>query len=240
MYCPKNPGVITPCPCQDVVHKCNITEGTCKRAEGELYTRWLQFGAVSPIMRTHCSHCDRRIWVYPDAEFRAMKAAMVFRNALVPYLYTAGRYAFDHAVAAVHPLYYDYDVPEAYSYAKSQYLLGDSLMAAPIAATQTNYSGGGGSGGGSGCKADKLLGCFEDHNPKIEPAKTTGNDANMTVAKCASLCSATDTYIAIDSGGSDGASQCYCGTLALHAGRSTWGAPCGPLQQGGCRRSFSY
>ena len=89
VYCPANPGTITPCPCKHVEVNCNITLGTCKRAEGELYTRWLQFGAVSPIMRTHCSHCDRRIWMYNDEEFGAMKAAMVFRNALVPYLYTA-------------------------------------------------------------------------------------------------------------------------------------------------------
>jgi hypothetical protein len=34
-------------------------------------------------MRTHCSHCDRRIWVYPQPQFEAMKAAMVLRNALV-------------------------------------------------------------------------------------------------------------------------------------------------------------
>jgi len=34
-----------------------------------------------------------------------MKAAMVFRNSLLPYLYTAGRYAYDHAIATVHPMY---------------------------------------------------------------------------------------------------------------------------------------
>jgi alpha-glucosidase (family GH31 glycosyl hydrolase) len=41
---------------------------------------------------------------------------MVFRNALGPFLYTAGRHAYDHAVAAVHPLYYDWpELPEAYA-----------------------------------------------------------------------------------------------------------------------------
>jgi alpha-glucosidase (family GH31 glycosyl hydrolase) len=73
VYCPADPETITPCPCGHVVVPCNLTLGTCKRADGELYARWLQFGAVSPIMRTHCSHCDRRIWIYPQAQFDAMK-----------------------------------------------------------------------------------------------------------------------------------------------------------------------
>ena len=34
----------------------------------ELYTRWIQWGAFSPIFRTHCMknvHNDRRLWTYP-------------------------------------------------------------------------------------------------------------------------------------------------------------------------------
>ena len=68
VFCPRDPDTITPCPCGHVVVPCNLTLGTCKRADGELYARWLQFGALSPIMRTHCSHCDRRIWIYPPAQ----------------------------------------------------------------------------------------------------------------------------------------------------------------------------
>jgi hypothetical protein len=210
VYCPANPGVITPCGCEKVVSNCNLTLGTCKRAEGELYTRWLQFGAVSPIMRTHCAHCDRRIWMYPDQQFAAMKAAYIFRNALVPYLYTAGRSAYDHAVAAVHPLYYDFDVPEAYTFAPSQYMLGDAMVAAPIAATQTNYS----APTHTNCTVE-LLGCYDDHPPKLEPHEHGGNDPQLTVAKCVAMCSKTDTYMAIDSSGPGAggwASQCSCGT----------------------------
>ena len=215
VYCPANPGVITPCDCQEVVQNCNLTLGTCKRAEGELYTRWLQFGAISPIMRTHCSHCDRRIWIYPGPQFAAMKAAYLFRNALVPYLYTAGRFAYDHAVAAVHPLYYDFDTPEAYTFAPSQYMLGDAIMAAPIAATQTNYTSI------ERCTVGKLLGCYDDHPPKLE-AGVGGNDPQLTVEKCASQCSNTDTYMAIDSAGPGAgqwASQCRCGTTPPPAAR---------------------
>ena len=37
--------------------------------EPELYTRWVQFGAFSPILRTHTTknpETERRIWAYPE------------------------------------------------------------------------------------------------------------------------------------------------------------------------------
>lgn len=46
----------------------------------ELLLRWIQFGAVAPILRTHCDHCERRIWLFPY--FDAMRDAMRLRNAL--------------------------------------------------------------------------------------------------------------------------------------------------------------
>merc|ERR1712224_335875 len=62
------------------------------------------------------------------------KAAMLFRHALVPYLYTASRATFDTAVAAVHPMYYDWPKePNAYDFADSQYMFGDAILAAPVA-----------------------------------------------------------------------------------------------------------
>eukprot|EP00947_MAST-08B_sp_MAST-8B-sp1_P003082 g3082.t1 len=58
----------------------------------EMLLRWIQFGVFSPILRTHCEPtCDRYVWHYPH--FNAMRAAMRLRDALVPYIYTAGRAA---------------------------------------------------------------------------------------------------------------------------------------------------
>jgi hypothetical protein len=45
-----------------------------------------------------------------------MKATLVFRNALGPYLYMAERFAYDHAIAAVHLMYYDHETADAYWY----------------------------------------------------------------------------------------------------------------------------
>ena len=141
IYCPKN-GTISPCPCGTVVQPCNLTTGACARAEPELYTRWLQFGALSPIFRSHCSHCDRRIWSYPEPYYTPMAAALHFRHALQPYLYTAAAAATNTSLVALHALYLEWPLlDDAYSYADTQYLLGAALLVAPI--TQSSSSGSG-------------------------------------------------------------------------------------------------
>ncbi len=135
IYCPRN-GSISPCVCETVIQPCNLTKNACAKAEGELYTRWLQFGALSPIFRTHCSHCDRRIWSYPEPFYTAMAGALKLRRFLQPYLYAAAAAAAAGAEpVAVHPLYHEWPLEEeAFSYAGTQYLLGGALLAAPVAA----------------------------------------------------------------------------------------------------------
>jgi len=97
--------------------------------------RWIQFGAVAPIDRTHCDHCERRIWLFPH--FQWMKQAFVLRNALIPYIYTYARNTFETGISLVHPMYYENpNSPEAYSY-KTQYMFGGDIIAAPIT-TVTN------------------------------------------------------------------------------------------------------
>eukprot|EP00698_Gefionella_okellyi_P004819 TRINITY_DN1445_c0_g1_i1.p1 TRINITY_DN1445_c0_g1~~TRINITY_DN1445_c0_g1_i1.p1 ORF type:complete len:886 (-),score=199.72 TRINITY_DN1445_c0_g1_i1:45-2429(-) len=96
----------------------------------ELLMRWVQFGAVAPILRTHCDHCERRIWEFPY--FTQMKDAMLLRNALMPYIYTHARLAYDSGVALVYPMYYDSPQdPNAYAF-NEQYMFGANIIAAPI------------------------------------------------------------------------------------------------------------
>ena len=57
---------------------------------------------------------------------------MLFRQALLPYVYSAARASYDTGVAVVHPLYYDFPtVDEAYEY-REQYMFGEALLVAPI------------------------------------------------------------------------------------------------------------
>lgn len=101
----------------------------------ELYTRWIQFGVFSPVLRTHTTRnhkAERRIWAYPTDYFIIMRDAILLRYALIPYIYTAARKAFDTGVSICRPMYYDYpEHDEAYDF-KDQYMFGDDLLIAPV------------------------------------------------------------------------------------------------------------
>ncbi len=110
----------------------------------ELYLRWIQWGAFSPILRTHVTDnpsYERRIWAYPYDAYRLMRQAFLRRYALLPYIYTEARRTFDTGVAFLHPTYYEYpEKDEAYRF-KNQYFFGENLLVAPITAPVDTVSG---------------------------------------------------------------------------------------------------
>ncbi|RMI14691.1 MAG: DUF5110 domain-containing protein [Calditrichaeota bacterium] len=101
----------------------------------ELYTRWVQFGAFSPIFRTHATkspEIERRFWVYPYQYFQAMQQAIRLREQLIPYIYTMAYRAYRSGVSICHPLYYEFpDHPAAYQF-KNEYFFGDRIIVHPI------------------------------------------------------------------------------------------------------------
>ncbi len=101
----------------------------------ELYARWVQFGAFSPILRTHTTSnpdAERRLWAYPEPYSDVMRNAFQMRYALQPYLYTEARRTYDTGVAFLRPLYYDWPAAgEAYT-TRNEYVFGDSMIAAPV------------------------------------------------------------------------------------------------------------
>ena len=103
----------------------------------ELYTRWIQWGVLSPVFRTHATasfEIERRPWAYPMEYFQAMRKAYDLRSSLIPYIYTSAREAYDTGISLCRPLYYDWpELEEAYS-SSNQYMFGDSLLVNPVVA----------------------------------------------------------------------------------------------------------
>lgn len=101
----------------------------------ELYTRWVQFGAFSPVLRTHTTKnpdAERRIWAYPEPYSDVMRKSFHLRYALQPYIYTEARRTYDSGVAFMRPLYYDWsETKEAYA-AKNEYMFGENMFVAPV------------------------------------------------------------------------------------------------------------
>ncbi|WP_446744463.1 glycoside hydrolase family 31 protein [Silvibacterium acidisoli] len=101
----------------------------------ELYTRWIQFGVFSPILRTHTTKnasAERRIWAYPEPYSDIMKSAFHLRYAMEPYLYTEARHTYDSGVAFLHPLYYEWPEENAAYESKSEYMFGSQMIVAPV------------------------------------------------------------------------------------------------------------
>jgi hypothetical protein len=98
----------------------------------DLYLRWIQLGAFQPILRIHSDHGDRLPWLYSNAVNKPAADFLRLRESLVPYLYTAARQSYDTGLPMSRALYLEWPgVDEAYRH-NTQYMLGDSLLVAPV------------------------------------------------------------------------------------------------------------
>lgn len=116
--------------------------------DGELATRWLQFGAFSPINRLHSSNnlfAGKEPWNYRQDFEASQEKFLRLRLEMLPYLDTANYQTHVNGVPIVKPVYYNYpDAKEAYA-AKNEYYFGSEMLVSPItqphdAVTQTAFS----------------------------------------------------------------------------------------------------
>ncbi|MGM0501184.1 MAG: TIM-barrel domain-containing protein [Bacillota bacterium] len=109
--------------------------GHCEgQDEEELYTRWVQFGVFSPIMRLHSTkekYLDRRPWTKSKGVSSIVKENMRLRHSLIPYLYSMSWRNYNQGIPLIRPMYYYHsEQEEAYNFT-SQYYFGSELLAAP-------------------------------------------------------------------------------------------------------------
>ena len=101
----------------------------------EMYTRWLQYGGFSPVMRTHSSKSgalNKEPWVFAEEYTNVIRQTVRQRYEMAPYIYAMARKGYDEGLALCRPLYYDYpECQEAYDF-RSQYMFGDDMLIAPV------------------------------------------------------------------------------------------------------------
>ncbi len=103
-----------------------------KRVDPELYIRWIQMGALFPIMRVHSHHGIREPWKYGPNVLRAAREAYRLHQELVPYLYHLARRAHDQGLPVSRPLWFLFPSDGKAYQAPDEFLLGDKLLAAPV------------------------------------------------------------------------------------------------------------
>jgi hypothetical protein len=104
----------------------------------DLYTRWLQFGVFSPLLRLHSAHENpregnaRMPWTYGAEGVRIARDLFRLRYRLLPYIYSMTRRVHEDALPLVRPLYLMHpDLEEAYRH-PDEYYFGDAMLVAPI------------------------------------------------------------------------------------------------------------
>ena len=103
--------------------------------DAELYTRWVQYGMLSPILRLHSTanaQLERRPFGWDAETLRVTRSAMQFRHRLIPYLYTMSWRDYATAEAPLRPMYHDYPGEEAAYLCPDQYTFGSEMLAAPF------------------------------------------------------------------------------------------------------------
>lgn len=107
----------------------------------ELFTRWMQYGALTPVMRTHSTKnavLNKELWNFKGDYFEALRNSILFRYQLAPYIYTMARETYDNGISICRPMYYDYpEAKEAYDF-RNEYMFGDQILVAPITTPMQN------------------------------------------------------------------------------------------------------
>jgi alpha-glucosidase (family GH31 glycosyl hydrolase) len=99
----------------------------------ELYTRWLQHGALTPTMRVHgVDNLPTEPWRFGAEAERIVRDAVHLRYRLMPYLYSLAWTNHREGLPLARPLFFaDPDDERLHGYTDA-YLLGDALLAAPV------------------------------------------------------------------------------------------------------------
>ncbi|KAF2854128.1 glycoside hydrolase family 31 protein [Plenodomus tracheiphilus IPT5] len=101
----------------------------------ELYTRWVQLGCWSPILRLHSDNNPfntREPWRFNEEARVIVEDTLRFRHRLIPYLYTMNARSASDDEPLIQPMYWDYpESDEAYN-VPNQFKFGSELIVAPI------------------------------------------------------------------------------------------------------------
>ncbi|MBQ6542803.1 MAG: alpha-glucosidase [Clostridia bacterium] len=108
------------------------TFGKMRRSE-ELYMRWCEMNAFSPLMRSHeGNNPDLNAQFDASDEVLSHQTKMAqIHTLLKPYIKDAVRYNAEKGVGAVRPLFFYYDEEKAYE-ESYEYLLGRDILVAPV------------------------------------------------------------------------------------------------------------
>lgn len=100
----------------------------------ELYARWLQAAALTPMMRSHVKsdQPDREPWMHGEPYTSINRQSIELRYQLVPYLAALFEEHLRTGAPVMRPLWFEYPGDTRTLLIEDQYLVGDGILVAPV------------------------------------------------------------------------------------------------------------
>jgi alpha-D-xyloside xylohydrolase len=101
-------------------------------ATPDLYKRWTAFGLLSSHSRLHGSQSYRVPWLFDEEAVDVLRFFTKLKCRLMPYLYSAGSFAHETGIPTMRAMMLEFPEDPACDWLDRQYMLGDSLLVAPV------------------------------------------------------------------------------------------------------------
>ncbi|MDO4337178.1 MAG: alpha-xylosidase [Eubacteriales bacterium] len=101
-------------------------------APADVYKRWVQFGLMSSHSRLHGSSSYRVPWLFDEEACDVLRKFVKLKCSLMPYLYRQAVRAHEEGIPMMRPMFVEFPEDRACEPLDKQYMMGDSLLVAPI------------------------------------------------------------------------------------------------------------
>ncbi|HEX8341620.1 MAG TPA: alpha-xylosidase, partial [Tepidisphaeraceae bacterium] len=106
--------------------------GFSGKADAAVYKRWAAFGLLSSHSRLHGSESYRVPWLYDEESVDVVRTFSTLKNKLFPYFAATAREAREHGWPLMRAMFLEFPDSPACRHLDTQYMLGASLLVAPI------------------------------------------------------------------------------------------------------------
>ena len=102
------------------------------RPDPAVFKRWVPFGLLSSHSRLHGNQTYRVPWEFDEESVDVLRAFTRLKHRLMPYLFGAAVTAHTEGLPVMRPMALEFPDDPGCAYVDTQYMLGDSLLVAPV------------------------------------------------------------------------------------------------------------
>ncbi|MDR2483069.1 MAG: alpha-xylosidase [Treponema sp.] len=102
------------------------------KAPADLYKRWVAFGMLSTHSRLHGNSSYRVPWLFDEEAVAVLRHFTKLKCSLMPYLFSQAVYTHQEGLPMMRPMFLVFPGDPVAGFLDRQYMLGDSLLAAPV------------------------------------------------------------------------------------------------------------